>query len=606
MSMVRIRGAVRWLIVGIFVVTGAVSSGAGDIVFQDRYHDDHRSTPKLVFHPEVEIRGVGDAEGVSRVFLEQVSDRYRLPSGPDDLILWKTQQSLLGSHFRYRQLHRGIPVEGAEIVVTVDQDLNVSKVFNNVYPVTEEPVSVQPNLASEEALDIAWDDLRVHGPIMDGAPEAALVWMPDGSSFRLVWRTQVNVEAPFGRWRHRVDAMTGEILSVERTELPRRPYAEQAAFDSYQGPTLDRAEAVGRFVEEQRWNHAKVESVDFVDGSGLTFDPDPRTTLMNDSLRDNSSPSSFNDAYFTRILRDITESGGTYSLVGPYVTIANFESPNTAPSTTPDGIWTAVRGNNAFNDSMTYFHIDQNQRYMQALGFVGATGIQDGSIWVDTDGLSGADNSHYVIGSNRLAFGHGCVDDNEDVDVILHEYMHAITHDINPSWGGGHTGAIGEGLGDYWAGSYSYSTPNGPDYHPAWAFTWDGQLACWPGRDMDDYAQNYNAACSYGAHSYCGSWNADQLWSTCMFSSLTEVIALGRTREEFDQIVLEGQFGLGYGVTIPELADATLVAAQALYPGSPHAQVLYDNFVDHNIPVSPINLDLIFADGFESGDDGAW
>ena len=47
---------------------------------------------------------------------------------------------------------------------------------------------------------------------------------------------------------------------------------------------------------------------------------------------------------------------------------------------------------------------------------------------------------------------------------------------------GGDTGGMGEGFGDYWAGSYSYSTPNGPVFNPNWMFTWDGHSSCWPGR----------------------------------------------------------------------------------------------------------------------------
>ena len=102
-----------------------------------------------------------------------------------------------------------------------------------------------------------------------------------------------------------------------------------------------------------------------------------------------------------------------------------------APSTSANGQWDAKRGNVAFNDVMTYYHIDKNQRYMQSLGFKGNKGIQEVSIEVDANGVNGTDNSHFIPSSNRMAFGHGCVDDNEDADVILHEYGHAINFSIN-------------------------------------------------------------------------------------------------------------------------------------------------------------------------------
>ena len=157
-------------------------------------------------------------------------------------------------------------------------------------------------------------------------------------------------------------------------------------------------------------------------GSGMSFDPDPRTTLMDADLQDGSPAGDFDGSYFLVDLLDITDDAGTFRLTGPWVDIIDFEAPSTPPSTTGDGNWTQLRGDNAFNDTMTYYHLDKNQRYMQSLGFTGATGIQELSIEVDTDGFNGADNSHFIPASNRLGFGHGCVDDNEDADVILHEY----------------------------------------------------------------------------------------------------------------------------------------------------------------------------------------
>ena len=63
--------------------------------------------------------------------------------------------------------------------------------------------------------------------------------------------------------------------------------------------------------------------------------------------------------------------------------IVDWDPPATAPSTTANGQWTASRGNNAFNDVMTYFHIDQNQRYLQALQTAGEVELAGDqlSIW---------------------------------------------------------------------------------------------------------------------------------------------------------------------------------------------------------------------------------
>ncbi|UUZ47440.1 hypothetical protein LP420_29820 [Massilia sp. B-10] len=180
-------------------------------------------------------------------------------------------------------------------------------------------------------------------------------------------------------------------------------------------------------------------------------------------------------------------------------------------------------------------HLDQNQRYIQSLGFTGTKSIINRPFDVDTDGVNGDDNSHYSGGSpDYLAFGHGCVNDSEDADVILHEYGHAIQANINSSWSGGDTGAMGEGFGDYWAGSYSYSRPNGTVYHPEWVFSWDGHSACWGGRLLNRTNAWYNASKTYGAHSSVTengvTFQSDELWSAPLFESMKALLAMPASR----------------------------------------------------------------------------
>jgi len=247
-----------------------------------------------------------------------------------------------------------------------------------------------------------------------------------------------------------------------------------------------------------------------------------------------------------------------------------------------------VRGSNAFNDVMTYYHIDTNQRYIQ--GTLGYTNIQNLSIEADSDGLSGDDNSHYVPSTNRLAFGHGGVDDNEDVDVILHEYWHALQHGINSSWGGADTGAMGEGFGDYWPASYGYSTPNGPTWHVDWAFHWDGHNSFWAGRVLNLTTAQYDPTKTYPAHTLVNGINGDELWGTPIWQAFKDLIALGRPRAEMDTIVIESNFGLGANLKMPDMANAMVATAAGLYPAGPHAQAYFDRFAQVNILQPPLAM----------------
>lgn len=588
----------------ILILLGSCFGGSAAVI-SDTYHTDGRTTPKLLFNPYFRAAVGATGEDTARAFLAGWASAFDLPGDLSNLELQDVQTSLLARHFRFHQVISGIPVEMAEIIVSVSrQDGRIMKVFNNTYPQERAVIRTGNAISGEQALDIAWNHLRVHGDLTS-SPVRQLLLAPEGNTFRLIYKTQIDVTAPFGYWEHRIDALSGEILSVRSTAIDEKPLPEEKMnFSAYRGPVTPRAEATARYEAAIR-AEAQRKSLEETRASGTAkvFDPDPRTTLADDSLRDASAAALFTNAYLTRNLLDITQVGGTYSLTGPWVNIINFEAPNTAPSTSATGNWTAVRGNNAFNDAVTYFHIDQNQRYIQSLGYTGATGIQNLSIGVDSDGLSGDDNSHYIPGTNRIAYGHGCVDDNEDADVILHEYGHALQHDMVPSWSGGDSGAIGEGFGDYWGGSYSYSTPNGPTYHPEWAFTWDGHLECWDGRVMNRTTAQYDPNSSYPAHTVVNGVNGDELWSTPIWQAFLTLSGMGRSRTEMDKIILESHFGLGSGVTMPDMANATIAAAQGLYPAGPHAQVYFDKFAQVNILQLPLELNSVTV--VDPGNNGA-
>jgi len=596
----------RWAIVGaaLAATLATAPDARATAPVRDSFHLDHRATPRLQLDPSWQARAGQTGEATARAFLAQRADDYGLPATLSNLRLVRVRESLLGTHHVFQQQIAGIDVRHAEIIVSVtNADGRVYRVFNNTYPSKNEAALPRSATLDEAtAFDTAWARLRAHGELLS-TPRANLVWIPEGQSFRLSWIVDLELSAPYGGWEVILDATTGEVRSTRdariyrlEDEFTRTPVSKRV--NSYTGPIADRRAAfAAREAADDSQASAPGRAV--ANGTGVVFDPDPRATLMNDNLQDGSPASAFTAAYFTRDLLDITLNGSTYSLTGPYCNIINFDPPSTPPSTTSDGNWTATRGNNAFNDAMTYFQIDQNNRYMRSLGFTGASAIQDGPIGTDTDGVNGADNSYYQPGANRMAFGHGCVDDSEDVDVMLHEYGHAINHDINSSWGGGDMGAIGEGFGDYWCGSYSYSTPNGPIYHPEWAFSWDGHGTgnqCWPGRIMNAFGARYVHTTFYGAHQGIpGGYQSDELWSTPIFQALLELVAQGQTREDADTIILESQFGLGGGLKMRDMAKAIIQTAGLLFPTGPHADIYIQKFLVHEIVNIPV-VSLAVAD----------
>ncbi|MEZ4388922.1 MAG: proprotein convertase P-domain-containing protein [Candidatus Krumholzibacteriia bacterium] len=569
----------------------AAASGAS----LDTYHQDHRTSPKLVMAPEFEAARGLTPESTARDFLQSRAAQFQLPADLSNLELIEVRESLLGKHLRFQQVLNGLPVRGGQVIVSVAKDGGrVLRAYNNTYPVGPEAAFLPTGgLDRDAAYDAVWEYVRAHGELR-GLPSAELVYSPEGATFRLNWLVDLDLSGPDGAWQARVDALSGQVVELIDSSHPRHPLPSvQERIAVHEGPLADRqAEfAAAEKREAARRDVIAQAALSRASGTGVVFDPDPRTTLRNNALQDNSNASLFTPAYFTRDLLDIQYSGGVYRLNGPWVNILDWDPPSTAPSTTTDGNWDRVRGVNSFNDAMTYFHLDQNQRYMQSLGFTGATGIQERSIGADTDGFNGADNSAFYPGTNRLTFGHGCVDDNEDADVILHEYGHAINHDINSSWFGGDTGAMGEGWGDYWGGSYSYGTENGPIFYPDWIYSWDGHGVgnpCWPGRVMNATNLQYVHSTTYGAHQSIPGGISDELWSTPIFQSLrTLVETYGESHESVDTILLEAQFGLGSGLKMRDMANVIIATAQQMYPDGPHAVVFVQKFLVHNIVLAP-------------------
>jgi hypothetical protein len=266
------------------------------------------------------------------------------------------------------------------------------------------------------------------------APRVSTRWARVDSRLVLVKKIVHFVSSPRGAWEVTINAMTGDVLSrVDTIVYKRAPEAIDWKKVS-RAPSRDLDAALAEYYTRQNAERLTAREEEFAaDGLALVFDPDPRSSTNQLDLVDNSPAAKFDAAYLERPLRDLTKSGDKFLLKGPYIEIADFESPTAAPVTSATGKFEAKRGNNGFNDVMTYFHVDQNQRYLQSLGFTGEMAIQDKPIKTDSNGVNGDDNSHYIPGSNAMAFGHGCVDDNEDADVILHEYGHALTHDITPS-----------------------------------------------------------------------------------------------------------------------------------------------------------------------------
>ncbi len=443
-------------------------------------------------------------------FLEENRRLLGLHDNPAvELVRARHLQTGIGERFVYRQQAYSLPVFNAQLILAV-KDNQLISLFNALSSSQFEAAS--PAFSSVQALIQA--ENIIEGTLYRAEPEIEIGYSPDGI---LIYRLRLPGLDPPADWEIWMDALTGEIIR----------HTDRRIFEN---------------------------------GAGQVFDPDPKTALEDNTLLDlgDSNAAIPIEAYSDVILYDLDPPvGGYYYLDGPFVSTAL--TSNRATELTPDFFY--LREDDRFEEVMVYYHLDHTQRYFQdQLQVFNANNRQQPC---NVNGTTD-DNSWYSPMTGSITYGSGGVDDAEDADVIIHEYGHAVQDNINPFWGGGHTGAMGEGFGDYIAGSYSLTVNS--NFQPDWVFNWDGHNEFWNGRILNaDYHYPENA----GGEIH----DSGQLWSAGLIDvwwDIPDVIA-------WDRIIIEHHFLLGYGALMEDAAEAILVTEAELYNGI-YRQIIVDNF----------------------------
>jgi zinc metalloprotease ZmpB len=302
-------------------------------------------------------------------------------------------------------------------------------------------------------------------------------------------------------------------------------------------------------------------------GTGRVFLPNPVAALQNQSLTDQKDAdyAALQPAYQNVTLTNLDGSG---YLRGDW---AYIRSETGDPAYSPDGVYRYNRNDDRFEQVMAYYWVTESQKYIQSLGF-GSTlrpvNKQPQAVRINQWGV---DNSFATDKHDELRFGKGGVDDAEDAEVILHEYGHAIHFSQNFVFGSSEAGAISEGFGDYWAVTVSARI----------ALTAD--LACVADWDSVSYTasvphclRRVDGNLHYPADLNGRVHHDGQIWSRALWDIRSQ---LGPTKA--DTLILEGQFDFP-GTTMPDLARATVAAAQRLY-GKSTAKVVEAAFQDRGI-----------------------
>lgn len=417
---------------------------------------------------------------------------------------------------RYRQELAGVPVLGAEAVITDASgagDLLADSTRRLALPA---PADVRRGRALAVARrGVSWSPGR-------GGARASLVALAAGDRARLAWRVVLPSLRPLATWEVLVDARSAEVLRVR--DLLR---------------------------------HAT--------GSGQVFDMNPvqangGTAGLPAGASDADDPDfDYKPVTLERLQQADCLSGEfVRARVGPPATAANACEPgwNFAAKTRSDSEFEAV---------MAYFHIDRVQAYIRSLGFSNVRS-QRQDVFANS---FPDDNAFYDPSGKQIELGTGGTDDGEDGDVIVHEYGHSIQDAQVPGFGSSaNAAAMGEGFGDYLAAAVTNTFVPSPA-HDACLAEWDAfgfvpPEPCLRRADWNISRGQTSPDCGDPGDEHC----AGEPWSSVLWAIRGQIGGAVA-----DRLVIQSHFSLTPNASFDQASRALLAADAALYGGA-HRQTL--------------------------------
>jgi Zn-dependent metalloprotease len=447
------------------------------------------------------------SESSARQFLSTHAALLKLDPSLSGVTLAGSRATPMGQVYEFSQAADGVPVYGAELKVHFNREGRVVGLTNSSVP-SAKLGSMSPSVGAEQAVESA----RGHvppAPVDEPAsgdlppPSTKLVIYAETGTPTLAW--EVILYTPGPTWQVFVHAKTGDVVAPARD--------------------LNR----------------------YATGTGQVFLVNAVVATRDNTLRDDNDAAS---AVPPSAYRSVSLLGldGTGFLDGSYASSSATKRRVSSASET----FVFDRSNNGFSETMGYYFLDYAQRYIQSLGFSSVNNRQQ---IFSVDRLK-KDNSSYDPSKKTITYGTGGVDDAEDAEVIWHEYGHSIQDNQVPGFGTSlEAGSMGEGFGDYWAGSVGAQLSGG--FQDLCIADWDAtsySTTSPPCLRRLDSTKHYPEDIVGEVH------DDGEIWSAALWQIRT-AIGAGKT----DTVVLQHHFLLTADTSFNQAANALVTAATNLH-----------------------------------------
>jgi len=478
----------------------------------------HRALPGDWYGTPKEIWGFrsprvrGSSLAIARRFLADNSALFELEGIRGRLEHVRTIHSVGATHVLFRQRHARRSIHRAYVTVHIGSDHRVYLAKNRAVPRQYLNANATFTVGRAAARRLARRAVRSRHGRAHVVGRVEEVWFPLRRQIRPAYKMRLHSVRPRAEWIVFVDADTRRILS--------------------------------------RYDNLATAPA----GLASVFDPNPVAAVTDwrvlrgshDGVR--TPPAS---AYRLVALEGLK---GNRRLDGVRVT--------TRP--TPDAVRRAdhrfvfTSDEPGFAEAMVYHHVDTAIRYLESLGYCGPRRIFRTPLPVNARGTRD-DNSWYSPGTRSLTFGTGGVDDAADGEVILHEFGHAIQDAICPDFGQSpEAAAMGEGFGDYFAGSTFAETK--PPALRSGVMAWDALP--WSSADPPVERRLDDPRTYASFHRRGDEHRNGTIWSATLWDIRA---ALGRVTA--DRIIVESHFQLDGFTTFARGARAILDADRNLHAG---------------------------------------
>ncbi|HMS83932.1 MAG TPA: M36 family metallopeptidase [Nitrospira sp.] len=446
------------------------------------------------------------SETSARQFLSSQAALLKLDAALSGFVLESDRTTPMGHVYSFAQMAEGIPVYRGELKIHFDRHGHVVGLTNTSVPTEKLPMRV-PSLDTEQAIQAAQGHIPRGLSEKDGEediprPSAKLVIYGETGTPVVAWEVMIHTAGP--TWQVFVQAQTGKALKSARD--------------------LNR----------------------YLNGTGQVFQVNAVVATQTNSLSDQKDAAS---AVPQAAYRLVTLPGldGSGFLDGTYA------SSSASKRRVSSAIQTFGfdRSSDGFSETMAYYYLDYAQRYIQSLGLLTVNNRQQ----VFSVDRYKKDNSFYQSSTKRITYGTGGVDDAEDADVVWHEYGHSILDNQVPGYGTTlEADSIGEGFGDYWAGTLGAQLSGG--FQDACLAEWDAtsySSTSPPCLRRLDGTKHY-------PESVVGEVHDDgEMWSAALWQIRG---AIGASKA--DMVILQHHFLLTDDTSFNQAANALVTAAIGL------------------------------------------